>query len=801
MRSTIGQGAEAQEPIGILPLRNSVLFPMSVVPINVGRPRSIRLVEQLVDQDRAVVGVVAQRRSDTADPIFDELYEVGTLARVVKVIRLGDGNYSVVLNGSGRFRIVEPVGLEPYMTARIQRVVERPKTAKELHDLGNELRAATREMLELTPDLPKETASILDNVRDPGALCDLIASNLTEEHANVAARQTVLEAVDVKKRIAIVLGIVRRQLEILRVKREISGSVQRELSKSQRELALRQQIRSIREELGESADDDEVEALRDKVAAAELPTEVAQTARKQLGRLANMAPQSSEYQVTRTYVEWLVELPWSRTTADRADVSEARRCLEEDHFGLETPKRRIVEYTAVRQLRRDKKGPILLFVGPPGVGKTSLGRSIARAMGRRYGRIALGGVRDEAEIRGHRRTYVGALPGRIIQALKKVGTRNPVLVLDEVDKMGSDLRGDPAAALLEVLDPEQNDSFVDHYIDLPFDLSQVVFLATANYFSQIPDALRDRMEVIELPGYTRTEKRSIAEQFLIPKQLREHGLSSDQLSFSREAIDYIVDHYTREPGVRGLERELASICRALTVRIAEGDRVEGLRAEPEFVTELLGPAKRQPEEIDRQLAPGVAIGLSLTSAGGEVLYVETTRMPGKGEIRVTGGLRSIMKESADTAVSFVRSRSDRFGLKPDWLKHIDLHVHVPRAGQARDGASAGVPIFVAVASLQLGAPVRPDVAVVGELTLRGTILPVPGVKDRLLAAHRAHMLEAVIPSRNERDLEELPQEVREDLRIHLVHHIDEVLPLVLMPPLEAEGTDDLEPSERPAARL
>ena len=789
MRSSTGQGVEAQEPISILPLRNSVLFPMSVVPINVGRPRSIHLVEQLVDQDRAIVGVIAQQNSGTAEPTFEDLYQVGTLARVVKVIRLGDGNYSVVLNGSGRFRLVEPISLEPFMQARVQRIIERPKTAKELHELGQKLRAATREMLDLTPDLPKETASILDNVRDPGALCDLIASNFPEEHASVSVRQTVLEAIDVKKRLLLVIAMVQRQLEILKVKREISGSVHHELSQSQRELALRQQIRSIRDELGESADDDELEVLREKMAAAELPPEAAKVARKQLSRLSSMAPQSSEYQVTRSYVEWLSELPWSKTTSDRVDVGDVRRCLEEDHYGLETPKRRIVEYTAIRQLRKDKKGPILLFVGPPGVGKTSLGRSIARAMGRRYGRIALGGVRDEAEIRGHRRTYVGALPGRIIQALKKVGTRNPVLVLDEVDKMGADVRGDPAAALLEVLDPEQNDAFVDHYIDLPFDLSQVVFLATANYFWQIPDALRDRMEVIELPGYTRTEKRSIAEQFLVPKQLREHGLTTDQVTFPRPSIEYIIDHYTREPGVRGLEREVAAICRGVTVRLAEGQFVEGLTMDSELVGEFLGPVKLTPEEVDRELAPGVAVGLSLTMGGGEVLLIEATTMRGKGEIRLTGGLRDVMKESAQTAVSFVRSRSDRLGLKPEWLKSIDLHVHVPRGGQARDGASAGVTVFVAVASLVLDVRVRSEVAVTGELTLRGAILPITGVKDRLLAAHRAKIREVIIPARNERDLEEVPSEVLADLRIHLVHHVDEVLPIVLEPPSTHQRRD------------
>ncbi len=778
---TTGKAAGAPERIAILPLRNSVLFPMSVVPINVGRPRSVRLVEDLAGREGALVGVVAQRNAETVEPTFSDLYAVGTIARVVRVIRLGPSNYSVVLNGLGRFRITDALGLEPYMRAEVQRAPDASVAEPALADLGRRLREGTRKVLGLMPNLPKETSGILDNVREPGALADLIASNFPEEQASIAVRQQVLEAFDVKKRVELVLGMVERQLEVLRVKGEISSMVADEMSRSQRDYVLRQQMRSIREELGESADDDEIEQLRDRIARAELPLEAEKAARKQLGRLSGMQPQSAEYQVTRTYVEWLADLPWARTTPDLFDVREVRRCLDEDHYGLERVKKRIVEYSAIRQLRRDKKGPILLFVGPPGVGKTSLGRSIARAMGRRYARIALGGVRDEAEIRGHRRTYVGALPGRIIQALKKVGTRNPVLVLDEVDKMGADVRGDPAAALLEVLDPEQNSTFADHYIDLPFDLSEVTFLATANYRGNIPEALRDRMELIEVPGYTRTEKLEIARQFLVPKQLKEHALTTDRLAFARDGLETIVDFYTREAGVRNLEREIAATCRDATVRIADGQKVEGLVVDRAHVEQVLGIHRNEPEVAELELAPGVATGLAVTAAGGDLLLVEATRMPGKGEIQVTGNLRNVMKESAATTLSFVRSHADSLGLDPEWLRSIDLHLHIPRAGVARDAASAGLAMFVSVVTLLLGVSARADVAVTGEVTLRGAILPVSGVKDKILAAHRAGIKEVVLPARNERDLDEVPDEVKNDLRVHFVSRMEEVLPLVLAP--------------------
>jgi ATP-dependent Lon protease len=777
--------------VPILALRNSVLFPMSVVPVNVGRPRSVRLVEEYIDSTGALVGVVTQRTEEPLEPTFEDLYEVGTLARIVKVIRLNASSFSVVLNGISRFRIASVQSLEPFMQASMERLADTGKSDAALPALSARLRDATREMLSLQPDLPKETSSILDNVRDAGALADLIASNFSEEHAKIAARQQVLECINVVERVRLVLVMVEHHVGVLKARRALAID---EMGKSQRDLVLRQQMRSIRDALGESADDDDVELLRERIQRAEMPDEAEKAAKKQLRRLSSMPQQSAEYQVARNYVEWLADLPWSRSTSDRVNVSEVRRCLEEDHFGLERVKRRIVEFSAIRQLRRDRKGPILLFVGPPGVGKTSLGRSIARAMGRKYGRIALGGVRDEAEIRGHRRTYVGALPGRIIQALKKVGSNNPVLVLDEVDKMGVDMRGDPAAALLEALDPEQNDTFTDHFIDVPFDLSKVLFLATANLMSDIPLALADRMEVIEVPGYTRVEKLGIAAQFLVPKQLREHGISEERLSFTTDGLEHIVDFYTREAGVRGLEREIAAICRAITVRMAEGEDVQGAQVFPELVETVLGVHKNRPEIAERRLAPGIATGLGVSGAGGDLLYVEATRMPGKGKVQTTGSLGKVLSEAAEAAVSYVRSHAVQLGIAPEWLGKSDLHVHMPRAYAVQDSAAPGLAICAAVTSLLVDVPLRPKVAITGEVTLRGAILRVRGIKDQLLAAHRAGILEVVLPESNRHDVEELPSLIRDELTLHWVKHVDEVLQIVFdsrpasMPPKAAQDS-------------
>ena len=770
------------ELLAVLPLRNSVVFPASVVPINVGRPRSVRLVEELAGQERAVVGIVSQRDAEIDEPRFEDLYQVGTVARVVKVLRLGPGNYSVVLHGLARFQIVQQGSIEPYMRAKIRRIPEDLDRDAELDSLGASLREGMRHVLGLMPNLPRETAGILDNVRESGALADLIASNLAPEQASVADKQKILETFAPKARVRGVLSVVNRQLELLRVKKEVSSMMADE-GKAQREQILRQQMRTIKEELGEVGEEDDLDELRERLRKAVLPDEVQRVARKQLGRMSGMQPQSAEYNVTRSYLEWIADVPWSKSTGDRLDVEETRRCLDEDHHGLEKVKKRIIEYVAVRKLRADKKGPILCFIGPPGVGKTSLGRSIARSMGRRYHRIALGGVRDEAEIRGHRRTYVGALPGRIVQGMKKVGVKNPVLVLDEVDKMGVDLLGDPAAALLEVLDPEQNGTFQDHYLDVPYDLSQVTFLCTANNPDTIPPALMDRMEVIECPGYTRAEKLSIARDFLCPRQLSAHGLTDERLDFTQEGVSRIIDSYTREAGVRGLERELGAICRHAVMRMAEGEADLRFVADAAAIEKVLGPPRFMPDLAERTSVPGVATGLAWTPSGGDILFIETTKMPGKGVVTVTGNLKSVMSESAATAVSFVRSRAKELGLDPEFLKSIDLHLHVPKGGTPKDGPSAGVTMYSSVASLLLLCPVKKDVAMTGEITLRGSVLPVGGIKEKLLAAHRAGIRTVLVPWRNAADLEDVPKNVRDELTIHLIKRVDEVLPLVLEPPL------------------
>jgi ATP-dependent Lon protease len=756
-----------------------VLFPTSVVPINVGRPRSVRMVQELLGQDKAFVGIVSQHQPDINEPSFEDLYRVGTIARVVKVIRLGPSNYSVVLNGLGRMRVIAPVSLEPYMRARVQRVVERRVRDVELEALGATLRESTREVLSLMPNLPRETAGILDHVRDPAALADLIAANFPPTQASVADKQRILEAFDVKERVKLVLAMVAPQLEVLRVKKEISSMVEEEMTRSQREEMLRQQMSSIKDALGESDDEDELEELRSKILRQSPPEEVLDTARKQLSRLHAMAPQSAEYNVTRNYVEWIADLPWSATTEDNFDVQNVRMHLDNDHHGLEKVKKRIVEFAAIRQLRKDMKGPILLFVGPPGVGKTSLGRSIARATGRAYERIALGGVRDEAEIRGHRRTYVGALPGRIIQALKRAKTKNPVFVLDEVEKMGADMRGDPASALLEVLDPEQNYCFRDHYMELPFDLSQVMFIATANSLHGCPPALLDRMEIIEVPGYTHADKISIAEGFLVPKQLSNHGITLEHLEFTGEGLSFLVDSYTREAGVRELERQIAAMCRATAVKVANGEEVADL-VTPDHVERVLGPHRYRPETAEKKLRPGIATGLATTPDGGRVMFIEASKMPGKGQVVLTGNMRNIMQESAAAAVSYVRSRAKQLHLDPEWIKNIDLHLHVPHHG--KDGPSAGVAMFAAVASLMLGAPIRADVAMTGEISLRGKVLKVDGIATKLLAAHRAGIKDVIIPEKNRVDLDDAPQQLMDQVRVRLISSVEELLPLVLEAP-------------------
>lgn len=748
----------------------------------------MRLVEELVADERPHIAVITQKNPEQDEPGIGDLHSIGTIARVVKVIRMSATSYSLVLHGVARIRLVTGFeregrnGGRGYLAGEFERLTENLERDGLLDERANALRALVKELLEQLPTLPKETAQVLENVRDPGSLADLIASNFPTEILPVAEKQAILESLDPRARIEAIIAVATKQLDMQRVRREVSTMVAAE-GKNQRELVLRQQMRTIREELGESGEDDEVELLRERIHLAGLPEDALKIAKKQLGRMAGMSSQSAEYNVTRSYVEWLADLPWTKTTPDTLDVEKCRRFLEEDHFGLEKVKRRILEYVAVRKLRGDKKGPILCFAGPPGVGKTSLGRSIARAMGRRYHRISLGGVRDEAEIRGHRRTYVGALPGRIIQAMKKVGTKNAVIVLDEIDKMGADNHGDPAAALLEVLDPAQNDTFSDHYIDTPFDLSQVVFLATANSLETIAGPLLDRLEIIEVPGYTRRDKRNIVREFLAPKQISSHGLTPDNLEFAESGIEVLVDSYTREAGVRTLEREVGSVCRHVAMKHASGDLTKVI-ADREAVIEMLGPPKYHADLAERSSAAGVVTGLAWTPGGGDILFIEASKMPGKGLVRVTGNLKNVMQESAAAAVSFVRSHAEELGLKPEEMQKLDLHLHVPKGGTPKDGPSAGVTMFTALSSLLLDAKVKKNVAMTGEITLRGAVLPVGGIKERLLAAHRAGITEVLLPKRNERDLEDVPADVRSDLTIHLVSRVEEILPLVLEPPTE-----------------
>jgi len=778
MSNSDADDVEVPSTIPILPLRNSVLFPGSIIPIDVGRRKSVRLVEDAISKERPVIGILTQKDARTEDPGFDDMYHIGCAARILKVIKLAKDNFSVILQGVSRIEVKSIDGTEPFIAAEVTTIPDEETSDVELDALVMNLKDIAKRVVKLMPELPKEAGALVESVTEPGHLADLITSNLELE---VSEKQEILETFDLKSRMRLVLTFLSRQLEVLKVRERINTQVQEEMGRNQREYVLRQQLKAIRDELGELEEGaTDLDEFREKIAESDMPEEAAKAAKKQLDRLKQMQSSSAEYTVTRTYLEWLVELPWNVSTEDHIELDEVRRVLDQDHYDLDKVKKRIVEYMAVRKLKSDKKGPILCLAGPPGVGKTSLGRSVARAIGRKFVRISLGGVRDEAEVRGHRRTYVGSMPGRIIQGIKKAGTNNPVFVLDEIDKLGHDFRGDPGSALLEVLDPEQNSTFSDHYLEVPFDLSKVMFIATANQLGGIPWALRDRLEIIDLAGYTRQDKQQIARRYLVPKQLTDHGLTDGLCEISDEAVFSVIDSYTREAGVRNLERELGSLTRGVAVKVAEGVKDKETINTAEDVAAYLGAPKYVSEVAERTAEPGVATGLAWTAVGGEILFIEATTMPGKGKLTLTGQLGEVMKESVMAALSFIRSRAPKLGLDPgNFVEKMDLHVHVPAGAVPKDGPSAGVTMYTALVSLLLGIPVRPDVAMTGEISLRGNVMPVGGVKEKLLAAHRAGIKRVIIPARNLKDLIDIPQEIQDEMEIFGAKRMDEVLRLAL----------------------
>jgi len=765
------------DELPLLPVRDVVIFPYMIIPLFVGRDKSVAAVEAALATDRHIF-LASQKEMAQEEPDPEDIYPVGTIATIIRMLKVPDGRIKILVQGVTKARISEFKKIEPYLVVRVEKIGEASvrEPSLETEALLRTARERLNELINLGKSISAEILTVMENVEDPGNLADLIASNIG---LKISETQKILEIVDPVERLLKVNDILIKELELLTMQNRIENQAKEEMGKSQREYFLREQMRAIQSELGETdGRAEEMADLRTALEKARLPKEARAEAEKLLRRLENMHPEAAEYSMLRTYVDWLLDLPWSRQTRDNLDMIKARQVLDEDHFNLEMVKERILEFLAVRKLKKDLKGPVLCFVGPPGVGKTSLGQSIARALGRKFVRISLGGIRDEAEIRGHRRTYVGALPGRIIQGLKQAGTRNPVFMLDEIDKVGADFRGDPSAALLELLDPEQNHAFSDHYINLPFDLSNVLFIVTANIMDPVPSALKDRLEVIRLAGYSTEEKAVIARKFLIPRQLEANGLGEDDLRFSNGALLRIITEYTAEAGLRNLERELGSICRKTARSKAEDKKAAHLVTENR-VPRLLGPPRFLPEEERAENEVGVATGLAWTEAGGEILNVEVTTMKGKGNLMLTGHLGEVMKESAQASLSYARANADRFGIDPDRLESMDIHVHVPAGAIPKDGPSAGVTMATALISALSGRKARKDVAMTGEITLRGRILPVGGVKEKVLAALRARIGTVVLPSRNRKDLEEIPPHLRRKIRFAWAENMDQVLEITL----------------------
>jgi ATP-dependent Lon protease len=787
--SPLGAGAPAPEQVPILPLRDTVLFPQSALPLGAGRESSVRLLDDVVRGDR-LIGVFTQRDASTEEPQEADLHRTGTLATVHKVLKQPDGTVRLVVQGLHRIRITEIAQVRPYLVARIAPVPDVPTSAGDLEveALARNAGNLFRQVVELSPMLPDELASVVQNVTQPDRLADLIAATLPT--LNTEGKQALLETTDVKARLARLVAVLTKEAEVLALGSKIQSQVESEVGKSQREYYLREQMKAIQKELGQTDERaQELDDLRAKIEAAGMTEEAQKEAFRELDRLSKMPPAAAEYTVARTYLDWLLALPWNKQTTDNLDLAEARRVLDEDHSGLEKVKDRILEYLAVKSMRPAGKDPILCFVGPPGVGKTSLGRSIARALGRKFHRISLGGMRDEAEIRGHRRTYIGALPGQIIQGLRRAESKNAVFMLDEIDKLGMDFRGDPASALLEVLDPEQNVAFRDHYVDVAFDLSKILFITTANLLDTVPPPLRDRMEIIELAGYTEEEKVRIARSHLVPKQVADHGLiESDHIRWTDGALRLLVRGYTREAGLRNLEREIAAVTRKVAKRRVEGQH-EPVEVTEALVGELLGSPRYMHEELEeRTRIPGVAVGMSWTPTGGEILFIEATRMKGSKTLTLTGQLGDVMKESAQTALSWARSHASELGVRSDYWETSDIHVHVPAGAIPKDGPSAGVTMVTALVSLMTQRPVRSDLAMTGEVTLSGRVLPVGGIKEKVLGARRAGVKVIILPKRNEKNLiEDVPAQVREGMTFHLVDTLDQVLNLALEEPIPKDN--------------
>ena len=756
----------------VLPSKDVVLFPHMVMPWVIEPPNLVRMIDDALATDRTIAVVAVKGETEGGEP---ELYDIGTIGLILRMAKNEQGHAKLIVQGVTRVRILEITGKEPYIKARIEPVQDELVHDMETQALVVNIRQVFSKVLELSPNLPKELAAVVMNIDDPRVLADIVVSHL---NISIEEKQSVLETLDVKKRLQIAFRILSEQLEILELGYKIQSQVKDQVDKTQKEYYLREQLKAIQKELGEGEEKpDELAELKEKLEARNLPEDAKEEAERELQRLARMHPSSSEYTVARTYLDWILELPWDKYTEDHLALDKAEKILNRDHYDLEKIKKRILEYLAVRKLKPDAQGPILCFVGPPGTGKTSLGRSIAGSLGRKFYRIALGGVRDEAEIRGHRRTYVGAMPGRIIQGLRKVRVKNPVIMLDEIDKIGADYRGDPASALLEVLDPEQNSHFTDNYLGVEFDLSRIIFIATANILDTIPGPLLDRMEVLELSGYTLEEKLEIAKRYLIPRQLEAHGLNRRNLTIEKRALAKIISLYTREAGVRNLERQIAAVCRVVARQVAQG-KTDKVMVKASNLAEFLGKPLYQPEVAERTRVPGVATGLAWTPVGGEILFIEATRMDGSGKLILTGKLGEVMKESAHTALSYIRSKACDLKIPVDIFKSDDIHIHVPAGAIPKDGPSAGVAICVALVSLLTDRPVRPDVAMTGEISLRGIVLPVGGIKEKVLAAHRAGIKEVILPKRNANDLDDLPEQVRDALKFHLVSRVDEAIHIV-----------------------